>query len=141
MLPNGRFYAIAGLGGLLLSLAGCGPITATTTIAQATVAIEAAEGAQAKTFAVYEYTSATEYLRKAREEEGFSDFQQAIDYAKQAREFAEQAKVAAMNSEARGLPPAQPGPKAVMPKAATPKPVTPVPVVPARPTLPSGSSL
>ena len=86
------------------SLSACGPITATTTIAEATVAVGAADGVEAEKFAVYEYTSAHQYLRKAREEEGYSDFQAAIDLAKKAKEYAEEARTKAMSNPERGLP-------------------------------------
>ncbi len=95
------------LGALLtaaVGAAGCGPITATTSIADATVALEAARGIEAEQYAIYEYTSAAEYLRKAREEEGYSDFQRAIDLARKAREFAEAAREKARTNPARGLP-------------------------------------
>lgn len=95
------------LGALLtaaIGAAGCGPITATTSIADATVALEAARGIEAEQYAIYEYQSAVEYLRKAREEEGYSDFQRAIDLAKKARSFAEEAREKARTNPARGLP-------------------------------------
>lgn len=79
-------------GWIALGAAGCGPITTTNNVAKARVAIAAAEAASAEKYAVYEYVSAVEYLRKAREEEGFSDFQAAIDYAAMAQDFAEKAK-------------------------------------------------
>jgi len=93
----------AGLYCVLAFLGGCGPITSTTAIAKATVAVEAAEGANAENYAIYEYLSAREYLRKAREEEGYSDFQAAIDLAKKAREFAEMARELAMSNPGREM--------------------------------------
>ncbi len=87
----------------VLGLTGCGPITATTSIAKATVAVEAAEGANAEKYAVYEYLSAQEYLRKAKEEEGYSDFQAAVDLAKKVREFAEKAREMAMSNPGREM--------------------------------------
>ena len=93
----------AGLYCVLAFLGGCGPITSTTTIAEATVAVGAADGVEAEKFAVYEYTSAHQYLRKAREEEGYSDFQAAIDLAKKAREFAEMARELAMSNPGREM--------------------------------------
>lgn len=104
MVPTGRLRVLLG-SGLLLGLFGCGPITATTAIADATVAVEAAGSAEAEKYALYEYTSAVEYLRKAREEEGYSDFQAAIDLAHRARTFGEKARERAMRSPERGLPP------------------------------------
>ena len=105
MASNGRsaLLTAAGLAAAML-LSACGPITATTTIAEATVAVGAADGVEAEKYAVYEYTSALEYLRKAREEEGYSDYQAAIDLAKKAKEYAEEARTRAMNNPERGLP-------------------------------------
>ena len=122
------------LPGLLLTVAfgiiSCGPITATTAIADATVALEAARGIQADQYAVYEFESAVLYLRKAREEEGYSDFQTAINLAGRSRAFSEKARDLARVNPARGLP--APG-----------ETVAPVPAHPAGTDLgePSGSSL
>lgn len=135
--PRELLIVLAVVGASVLGLAGCGPITATTTIAKATVAVEGAAGAQAEQFALYEYTSAQEFLLKAREEEGFSDFQAAIDYANRAREFAEKAKNRAMTNPKRGLPAMRPAPVPV-----APVPVAPIPApAPTTRDLPSGSSL
>ena len=96
----------------------------TGAVADATVAVEAAAGVEAERYATFEYVSAVEYLRKAREEEGYSDFQQAINLAQQARTFAEEAKTRALAN------PDRPGAKPAAP-------VTPAPRPAARP----GSSL
>ena len=47
--------------------------------------------------APYEYYSALEYLRKAREEVGFSDYEAAVDFAREARSFARKARDIALN--------------------------------------------
>lgn len=53
--------------------------------------------------APYEYYSAVEYLHKAREEVGYSDYQAAIEYAREARTFARSAKEIALRfSRERG---------------------------------------
>lgn len=82
-----------GLGGAMLICGnlGCGPSTAHLAIADARVAIEAARGARAETYAIFEFTSAVEHLRKASEEEGYADFDAAVRLAKSARTFADQA--------------------------------------------------
>lgn len=105
---GGRMLAIVGL----LLLGGCGPVTSTTRISEATVAIEAARVVDADRFAVYEFVRAVEHLKKAREEEGFSDFQAAINLALEAREFAEKARARALASPERGseAPAAAPAP-------------------------------
>ena len=83
---------------------GCGPISATTAVAEATVAIENARAVEAERYAVYEFVRAVEHLKKAKEEEGFSDFQGAIDLADMARGLAEAAKARALSSPSRGVP-------------------------------------
>lgn len=93
-------FGLVGLYGLI----GCGPVTSVTRIYDASVAIEAARAAQADRYAVYEFVSAVEYLKKAKEEEGYSDFQMAIDYAAKARKFADEARSRALSSPDRGLP-------------------------------------
>ncbi len=47
--------------------------------------------------APYEYYSALEYLRKAREEVGFSDYEAAVEFAREARKFAKKARDIALN--------------------------------------------
>ncbi len=84
-------------GGLVPFLGGCGPISAAIAIADAQVALDAADGAGAQTYAIYEYRRAQMNLRQARLEEGYSEFQAAMDLAKEAQSFAEQAKDLALN--------------------------------------------
>lgn len=84
-------------------LGGCGPISASIAIADAQVALDAANGVQAETYAVYEYRRAELNLRQARIEEGYSEFQAAIDLARESQSFAEQAKDLALNHPDRGL--------------------------------------
>lgn len=97
----GGVLSAAMLGGLL-TIAGCGPSTAHLAIADAKVAVEAARGARAETFAVFEFTCAIEHLRKAREEEGYSDFDAAVRLAKAAEDFAQKAKARALGRPAGG---------------------------------------
>ena len=92
---------------LVASLAlfvGCGPILSTQTLSDAETAIEAARAAGADRSAVYEYTSAVEYLEKAREEWAYSDFQHALEYAQRAVTFAQQAFERAQRSPRRNAP-------------------------------------
>lgn len=81
---------------LLTSLYACGPITAHSTIARAHIALEAARGAEAQKYAIYQYRSAELYLKKAKEEEGYSSFQEAVDLAKISRSFADKARARAL---------------------------------------------
>lgn len=75
----------------------CGPLTAHSSIAKAEIAIEAARGVEANRYAIFEYKSAKNYLLKAKEEEGYSSFQNAINLAKKALEFANEARARAFS--------------------------------------------
>jgi hypothetical protein len=79
---------------LLFTALGCGPVVSGVQIVKANIALGAAETAGAKKYAssLYEYTLATEYLQKAREENGYSDFAAARDYADKALGFAVEAR-------------------------------------------------
>jgi hypothetical protein len=50
--------------------------------------------------APYEYYSAVEYRQKAREEVGYSDYDAAIEYAREARVMAQKARDIALNRDA-----------------------------------------
>jgi hypothetical protein len=119
---------------LVLGLSACGPITALTTVRDATVALEAAKVAGAEKQAPYEFTSAEQYLAKAREEQGYADYQIAVDLAKKALEFAVKAKKLAMaqgkesrdtitpSADPRGEPPAPIRQPIPVPSRAMPQP-------------------
>jgi hypothetical protein len=49
--------------------------------------------------APFEYYSAMEYLHKAREEVGFSDYEAAVEYARRARTYAQKARDIALNRD------------------------------------------
>lgn len=90
------------------ALTACGPIQSTAFLLDADVALEAARTAGAEKYAPYEFTSARLYLLKAREEVGYSDFQVAVDFAKKASQFANEAKeksLATAQSEVSSPPP------------------------------------
>lgn len=55
---------------------------------EASVALAEAQAIEARKYAPYEYYSAKEYIHKAREEAGYSDFQVAIQYAEKAEKYA-----------------------------------------------------
>jgi hypothetical protein len=82
----------------LAALSGCGPVQSTAYLLDAEVQIEAARTAGADKYAPYEWTSANLYIRKAREEVGYSDFEAAVDFAQKASKFANQARDNALNS-------------------------------------------
>ncbi len=94
---------------LLGALAACGPVQSTAYLLDADVALEAAHTADAEMYAPYEYTAARLYLQKAREEVGYSDYEVALDFAKKASKFANEAKkkslATAANEEASPPPP------------------------------------
>ncbi len=96
---------------VLAASAACGPIQSSSHLIDADVQLEAARTAQAEKYAPYEWTAANLYLHKAREEVGYSDFEQAISYAEKATKFAVQAKSAASKSSKKSepKPAAEPG--------------------------------
>ncbi len=78
---------------LLVSFgAGCGPMISGVKILRAGVRLSEAETAGAKIDALYEYTAAVEYFKKAREEHAYSEFWTARRYADKAIYYAEQAR-------------------------------------------------
>jgi uncharacterized protein YceK len=81
---------------LVFLMTGCGPILSTSRISEAKDEIAKAEAVNAAQNAPYEYTMAVEYMRKADELWGYSEFGYSADYAKKAIEMA---KAAAEKSE------------------------------------------
>src|SRR4029077_4384141 len=78
-------------------LLGCGPVEYISQVGnKAASAVSAAKLAQADRYAPYEYTAAEEYLHKAREEAGYSEYQDAIDYGKKAEDLANRARAIAV---------------------------------------------
>lgn len=67
--------------------------------------LEAARTAQAERLSPYEWTAANLYLHKSKEEVGYADFEQAVDYAKKAVEFATKARDGAVKAVRRTEPP------------------------------------
>lgn len=127
---------------LLLALvaAGCGPTHSTSLIMEADVQLEAARAADAAKLAPYEFTAAEAYLRKAREEQGYADFDVAIDFGKKAVKFATDAKKKSMAARAEGalptvpsLPAAPPPPAIKVEPVKAVEPATPPPPPPAAP--------
>lgn len=95
-------YLIAGVS--LAMLSACGPIMSTQALSDARAEVERATEVDADTFATYEYVSAVEFLDKAEEEWGYSDYQQARLYADEARELAQRAYERAVRNPRRGAP-------------------------------------
>lgn len=94
---------------LLSGLGACGPVQSTAFLLDADVQIQAARTAGANQHAPYEWTAANLYLLKAREEVGYADFEVALDFARKASKFANEARersLAAKRDEAPPPPPA-----------------------------------
>ena len=84
-----RIYAISVL---MSTLVGCYAATRSTVdLAQAQQKIEMARTAGAPQQAVYAWTMADEYLKKARDEWGRSDYEAADDLLKKSMNWADQA--------------------------------------------------
>ena len=99
----------------LATLAGCGPTYSTSLIMDADVQIEAARSADAPRIAPYEYTLAESYLHKAREEQGYADYDVCIRFAKKALENAKLAKEKAIQQvKEQGVAPSA-GPAGTVP--------------------------
>jgi hypothetical protein len=73
------------------------PGTALASTEEETAPVEVGE---ATCDAPYEYYSAIEYLRKAREEVGYSDYEAAVEFAREARSLARKARDIALNRDA-----------------------------------------
>lgn len=92
----------------LCTLAACGPVQSTAYLLDAEVQIEAARTAQAERYAPYEWTAANLYYRKAKEEVGYSDYEQAVDFAQKAQKFAVAARDNAMKTTRKDEAPPPP---------------------------------
>lgn len=88
----------------VIGLTGCAPVVGSVQLVNADIAVDAAESAGAPKYAVYEFTMAREYLKKAREESGYSDFAAARVYAEKAIKYAETARERALEATAAGTP-------------------------------------
>jgi Domain of unknown function (DUF4398) len=97
---------------LLGALSACGPVQSTAYLLDADVALEAARTADAEKYAPYEYTAARLYLLKAREEVGYSDYDVALDFARKASKYANEAKAKALATSASEDAPPPPPPVA-----------------------------
>lgn len=78
------------LGAVLLST-GCGPVSTASTISDASRDLEEAETLHAKRRAPYEYTKARALLEKAKELEGYGQYESASNFARQSRTMSEKA--------------------------------------------------
>lgn len=77
----------------VVTFSGCGPVEYVAQVgSRASNALAQARREKADQLAPYEYTAAGEYLKKAREEAGRSQFEAALDYGKRAEELADRAR-------------------------------------------------
>jgi hypothetical protein len=96
-MPGARFAIVLAA----TALCGCGPVQSTSFLIDAETMLEAARTAQAEKLSPYEWTAANLYLHKSKEEVGYSDFEQAVDYAKKAVDYATRARDAAVKTARR----------------------------------------
>ncbi|MFO0596612.1 MAG: DUF4398 domain-containing protein [Myxococcaceae bacterium] len=108
-----RPFAIMALVLATLLLTGCGPIQSTAYLLDTETMLEAARTAQADKLAPYEWTAANLYYAKSKEEVGYSDYEQAVDYGKKAVAFATKARDAALKVGRRNGEPAPSDPPVV----------------------------
>lgn len=90
-------------------LSACGPVQSTSFLMDAETMLEAARTAQAEKLSPYEWTAANLYLHKSKEEVGYADFEQAVDYAKKAVDLATRARDGAVKAVKRQEAPAAVG--------------------------------
>ncbi len=87
---------ICGVSLAVAVLSGCGVVRSTSALVDARHAYEAAKLVDAEDLAPYEFTLGVEYLRKAKEEAGYSDYQTAEKLARRAKAWLEEARHATM---------------------------------------------
>lgn len=105
----------------VLTVAGCGPVQYVSQVTRrASREVAAAKSAGADKYAIYHYTLAVEYLRKAREEAGYADYQAAIRFGKKAETHAIRARKIA--EERAGTEPIEPGEAPIDPSSSGARP-------------------
>jgi hypothetical protein len=93
LVPHSRHLCALVLGPLLLC--GCGPILYLRDSPRASAALEQAEADQAPQLAPYEYTKASLYYEKAREDAGHAHYQSAIDWSRRSQDCSRRASALA----------------------------------------------
>src|ERR1041385_7936828 len=96
-----KLAVVSALCAVVGATSSCGPVISTYLIVAAQADLDGAKAAEAEKYAVYEYTAASEYLHKAREEQGYADFGPAIDFAYKAQDLAEKATARAQEEKKR----------------------------------------
>jgi hypothetical protein len=81
----------------LFGMLGCAPLQTTSYLLDAQVQIEAARTAGAERLSPYEFTSANLYFNEAKDKVAYSEYENAVDYARKASRFANEARRQAMS--------------------------------------------
>lgn len=88
---RGRVTAALGCFALAVVAAGCGSVSASSAISDATRDLRETEAQKAPEYAVYYYARAESYLAKAKECNGMGQFQVATEYARTSQGASEKA--------------------------------------------------
>jgi hypothetical protein len=100
LVPHRRQFQALALG-FLLPL-GCGPIVYVKDVSpRAAAALDQARVDQAERSAPYEYTKATLYYDKAREEAGHAYYQNAVDWGRRSQDCSRRASALARSAHAK----------------------------------------
>ena len=102
---------------IVLLASGCGAIRSTVGIVEAEKALKAAHEAGARDHAPYPTTLAEEMLLKAKEEMGYAEYSRSFEFAREAKELAENAR-----SLARSAPKTPPVRMVPLPMTGTEEP-------------------
>jgi hypothetical protein len=111
-VPEETLKAAVLLLGAVVGLS-CGPIQSTAVLLDTENMLEAAHTSQAERLAPYEWTAASLYFAKAKEEVGSSEYEAAVGYGKKALDFATKARDVALKNARRSDPGERPS---VMPR-------------------------
>ena len=105
-VPHRRQFCALALGFLLSS--GCGPILYIKDVSpRAAAALNQAKADQAERYAPYEYTKASLYYDKARDEAGHAYFQSAIDWGRRSQDCSIRASALARSAQTKRADDAQ----------------------------------
>jgi hypothetical protein len=105
-VPHSRQFRALALGFLLFS--GCGPIVYLKDVSpRAAAALNQAKADRAEQYAPYEYTKASLYYDKAREEAGHAYFQNAVDWGRRSQNCSVRASALARSAQAKHADDAQ----------------------------------
>jgi hypothetical protein len=135
-LPTGALALAAAV--TVVCVGGCGPIEYLNQVGyRAAGAVAAAKRAEAERYAPFEFTAAQEYLHKAREEAGYSQYETSIEYGRRAEEMANRARAIAITATTPQSSVA-PDPAAAPRPGSAPGPGAPVEKTPSSSSLPEG---